>query len=699
MNLINLKPGHFGKFHGQEFILSPGLNVIYGKNEAGKSTLHAFVKGMLFGIEKARGRQAKGDIYVKYLPWETKGAYQGSMDFMYNDVTYRINRSFHIKEKSCCMIRLDTGREISLAGGQPADFIQNLTESNYRNTISAEQLRIKTDATLSQEVQNYIANLSTAKNDEVDVTSAISELTTKKKLLENHLNSDRMRQIEAEIELCLQNEERLERLTAQKSELVRQLEEVKKEHQLESQIENKKKEEIEPIIGVIEKAHYYEELNAKIKMLKIKKIELEEEKDKIANGQSLSRLKDAVKRWEDVLSESKVYAAKTEKLTEAIEQTRNLKGSKKKINTLLLLCLLVFTILLGVTLQTTGAVLGGVMLIALFSYTVFSESRVKRKLFSYKAEQKEQELLLKNCQNCCENIRNEFQIESINELKELQEKLIERSARKGYLIERLAELSDELEQNFRKSIVMKEEIETYISKAEEHSNRSLDSSLLTHLTTLERKQEQRQREQKLKEAHYEQKIQEGYRSIERINWEMNTYAENESKLLDYKVQLEELKEAAEGLAIELEAVNLAISTIKGLAADIHDSFGKKLNVMVSDIVNLVTRGAYSEVLIDEKLEVKVQHGSLFVTLDKLSAGTIEQIYLALRLCIAGLFFEQEEMPIVLDDSFALYDDERLRAVLRMLSGLKRQIIIFTCQKREADILSDAGIPYNYIHLT
>ena len=50
-----LKVHGFGHFSGRELELGPGLNLVYGPNEAGKSTLLAFIRGMLFGFER-RGR-------------------------------------------------------------------------------------------------------------------------------------------------------------------------------------------------------------------------------------------------------------------------------------------------------------------------------------------------------------------------------------------------------------------------------------------------------------------------------------------------------------------------------------------------------------------------------------------------------------------------------------------------------------------
>ena len=69
MKILSLHIDGFGKFHNRDISFQDGLNVVYGKNEAGKSTLHTFIKGMLFGIERQRGRASKNDTYSKFQPW------------------------------------------------------------------------------------------------------------------------------------------------------------------------------------------------------------------------------------------------------------------------------------------------------------------------------------------------------------------------------------------------------------------------------------------------------------------------------------------------------------------------------------------------------------------------------------------------------------------------------------------------------
>lgn len=77
MKILSLHIDGFGKLHDQDISFQDGMNVVYGKNEAGKSTLHTFIKGMLFGLERQRGRAARNDTYSRYEPWQGSGTYEG----------------------------------------------------------------------------------------------------------------------------------------------------------------------------------------------------------------------------------------------------------------------------------------------------------------------------------------------------------------------------------------------------------------------------------------------------------------------------------------------------------------------------------------------------------------------------------------------------------------------------------------------
>lgn len=87
----------------------------------------------------------------------------------------------------------------------------------------------------------------------------------------------------------------------------------------------------------------------------------------------------------------------------------------------------------------------------------------------------------------------------------------------------------------------------------------------------------------------------------------------------------------------------------------------------------------------------------YISADKLSIGTIEQIYLSLRLSIMNELSD-EKLPIILDEAFAYYDDERLKAALDFFDNVENQVILFTCTNREKELLDNLNKEYNYIEL-
>jgi uncharacterized protein YhaN len=89
----------------------------------------------------------------------------------------------------------------------------------------------------------------------------------------------------------------------------------------------------------------------------------------------------------------------------------------------------------------------------------------------------------------------------------------------------------------------------------------------------------------------------------------------------------------------------------------------------------------------------------YVEIDKLSTGTIEQLYLALRISMID-DLSKEKLPLFLDESFAYYDDIRLKNILTFLAeeAFKRQILIFSCSNREAEMLDFLNIKYNLIEI-
>jgi len=186
--------------------------------------------------------------------------------------------------------------------------------------------------------------------------------------------------------------------------------------------------------------------------------------------------------------------------------------------------------------------------------------------------------------------------------------------------------------------------------------------------------------------------------IEKLRWEISSLNGNEIQLLKNKENYARLEQKHKERGVELEAVKLALNTIQALSIDIHDSFGRQLNTKVSEIIGEVTNQKYTDIKVNEKLEVKVGWNGDYILLDKLSAGTMDQIYFALRLVVADLLLGKEEVPLLLDDTFALYDENRVKAALMQIKD-RKQIILFSCHKREKRLLEELQLPYHFVDLS
>lgn len=167
---------------------------------------------------------------------------------------------------------------------------------------------------------------------------------------------------------------------------------------------------------------------------------------------------------------------------------------------------------------------------------------------------------------------------------------------------------------------------------------------------------------------------------------------------ELKGKRDELQKRFEVMEKEQKAIDLAIQTINDISVDIYNDFGGRLNENISEIVSIITDGKYNDVKLDENMHISVFDDDHYMPIEFLSSGTIEQIYLAVRLCIAGLLCK-DRMPIIVDDIFTAYDEHRLKNALYCMSRIDTdQVIIFTSNNAIGDMLDDLSMEYNYVEL-
>lgn len=169
-------------------------------------------------------------------------------------------------------------------------------------------------------------------------------------------------------------------------------------------------------------------------------------------------------------------------------------------------------------------------------------------------------------------------------------------------------------------------------------------------------------------------------------------------ILESQTELEMPTERENERKQYLSACDIAEKTIRALTGEIYEDFGDRINSRTSEILSHITQGKYDRVGINEKMEVSVYAGTHVCSPKQLSTGTLEQIYFALRISLGEILTDEEPMPFLLDETFARYDETRIRNTLQWIGTQGRQMILFTCHKREMEYLDEMGIAYHKIEL-
>ena len=708
MKILKLNISNFGLLHNKRIELSEGLNLIYGENESGKSTIHSFIKGMLFGIDKSRGRPTFNDMYDKYQPWKTPGSYDGSLEFEVDKKSYHIYRNFEKNNKEMIVTNVDTGRKLELSQAEFQELLGGITKAAYDGTISIEQLKAKTDDDLVYELQNHITNLSMTKSEEIDVKKALDDLLEKRKEYDIKGLDEEIEELERKIKDGNQREEILEVKSSQLSKLVEQEEKLIKE---KNELVKNDYYSINELNGLFikfpvikTKYGYYLDRQDQIEELKYKivstqkTLEINEEK----NNEDVRSLRKSIESIEGYKEEYNQIDKERIKIKNSQEEAHR-KNRRRNLNVMapfLVIGLIIalmnynkndFFFYMGVFTALTGIVMS--LVLQLYEYKNKKDYQLENNKINQTLEVKKK------------NIIKELETHKVQVESELRNKYEDSLMQQATI----SQLKKELKENQDKHTLLEEKAKqleqeilgylknfNYIYREDQKPRGKLSDEVIGIL-------DEYITDENMKINHYEKIIKPELSDLktkkEKLKWEIEVLEENEEELLENKGRYEELLVKKESYKAEIQSINLAIKTIKDLSIDIHDSFGRELNTLVSKLIKDITKGKYQELNVNEKLKIKTEIDDKYQHLERLSTGTIDQFYFSLRLAIADLIYKKGKVPILLDDSFVNYDDQRLRSTLEMLSGEgDRQILLFTCQKREKEILDGLGFDYNYIKL-
>ena len=650
MKINKIKINSYGKLKNTEIKLKNNLNIIYGENESGKSTLLKFILNIFYGTSKNKKGKEYSD-FEKYKPWNSE-EFSGKLSYeLDNKNKYEIFREFNKKNPIIYNEKgEDISKEFNIDKNKGSEFFFEQTQIN-------EEMFLATSVAMQQEVKigkdtqgvliQKISNLLGTGEDSISYKKAIEKIN-KKQLEEIGTERSREKPINIIEKNIQKNKEKISEL--------KNFENIKYEIEKEkNNIKNK-----------LEKNNIKNNLLKEIKKIK-EKNNLENEKIKIKENIIKENI-EKIKNIKNNISENNEKYLEKENDNGGIDKKYEKNKLKNKIIIgFILLAIINVLWILYIPKFIENQIIRFGILITFIIYFIFSIIK-KNKL-----------------DNKIKNIdkNKKIELEKINSEKnnlENEKKILEKNSEE--LNEEINKIK--IENNFIFNLEKQKIINNYLLNMSEYEiNQLFNSEKIDEEINL------------LENEISNQKIE--FNKLELKKDNIDPQLEN---LANLEEELSALEEQYHALQKNNESIELAKKLLEKAYEKMKNSLSPIFTEKLSKNISKITRGKYTNLYFSDEqgLTVELDSGN-YVPAERLSIGTIDQLYLSLRLAMLD-DISKEKVPLILDETFAYYDNDRLKNILVYLTTefKDRQIIIFTCTNREKDILKRLSVDYNYVEL-
>ena len=641
MKIKNIKINNYGNLENKEINLKNKINIIYGKNESGKSTLLNYIKNIFYGISKNKNGKDISD-YEKYKPWG-KVDYSGKLKYeLDNGEEFEIFRDFTKKNPKIFDGNMeDVTNQFNIVKKEGVQFFYdqtNVDETMFTSTVVSMQEQVKLDKQEQSILVQKLANLAGTGDDNLSYKKLIDRLN---KMQIEEIGSDRSqgRPINIINERMKTIEVVLKELTMyQKDKQITEAKKVVYAGQI-SALENELELLRQLKIIILRKQNNEEKINIKNEYKKEKNkklIELNSEKNKLIENNKIKKEK-----------------------------------NNKKINIKKYILILFLILIINIIIYFLNNNFIKNHIINILNYFLIPIYLI---LIIF--------IELKNNKKIKNNIKKEN--DKLNEEINLLNKQIE-------IIEE--ELNKENKEIQNEQIVLDNEIEIEIQKLKQKYNNS-NINVEEYLDKVDKNN--------VDEIIYDvqEKLNKNTVELRTIKIEEDNISEKLEKMASLKEEYDKLEEDKQDLIKRNEEINLTKEFLNKAYIEMKNNITPKFTENMSNNIAKISNNKYTKVGInDEKgLIVENEYGE-YIPAERLSTGTIDQLYLSLRLSMID-DLSTEKMPIILDEAFAYYDDYRMENILKFLSDNmnNHQVIIFTCTKREQEILDRLNIEYNLVNI-
>ena len=710
MKIKQLKINSFGKLKDKEITLKDNINILFGKNEAGKSTIIKYIVNSIYGISKNKKGKEYSD-FEKYQPWSGE-EFSGRLSYELDDGTqYEIYRDFKKKNPKIfneSMEDISNQFPIDKSAGNQFFYAQtNVDEELFLSTLVANQQEVRLQKTEQSVLIQKIANLVGTGDDNTSYRIAMDRINR--------------RQLD-EIGTTRSREKPINIIDKKIAELQQEKNNLEKYENLQYEIEEKTQAELQNIETLEVQLEGYNQLRMLIENEKIQqeKIRLQEgiynqNAEKIKNiDMQLDDIQEKNRELLEKYSNEGKYNNDVENISENEDIYRNKKSQntaehkegKKSSNTLSCILPIAFLCIINIIQLilienpiVKYSILGVSIIIALAIGIAYSKKQkeIKKEIEKYNEEQKrKQEQYLEEQRRKEEQQREELKnLEIIKEKMKLLENevnMLEKSNKE--ITSNIKQMQQEIAT--KKETEWKNLIEKNQTQAQSEQSKEQWTNLLTWDIQNMSLQDIQYNLQKLQTELNNHKI-----ALHSLELDKNSIEPQ----LDKLARIEEEYVVSQDKRHELEKLNMSMDLAKNVLMDCYETMRNTITPRftqnLSTNISKITQGKYSNVRFHDQIGLIVENeNGEYVPATKLSVGTIEQLYLSLRLSMVEELSE-EKLPIILDEPFAYFDDDRLENFLTYMGDKykDRQIILFTCTDREEKILKNNGIAYNLVNLS
>ncbi len=749
MKIIRLDLISFGRFNNYTIEFGDKFNLIYGLNESGKTTISKFIEGVFYGFVKPYlKRTVYTEDYEKYRPWNNEN-YEGSILVEKDDKRYVIYRNF--KEKYFNIFNETTGNnETDLDGFNrdnlsfPGEYFFKMPSDIFTSTVFSNLKELDSENKNVNSIVDMLLNSSDSNNDSVSFKKALDNLEKmkssigtkqskskplgslyqKKFDLEDEIKNINNDKKEYEDSLNKLNEYKFkhERLLLNKEKLVslhkkNDIEKIEDAKNYKMQILKEKAS----LLDTISKIKYINDINED-------DVNSLEHENKLLNENRIkfNELSKKKKLLNKDYYQLKAKLSNYETISNYIEEINNLNGKLNgiaKLNIKLIVIGLIFTIIASAMIYMMGKtkefVIAPIVFVLYYIVVIFL-NKLRKLSFTRQLNKIVQKInQITNMSYKSHNeVINDFRYDSnmdksIDYLNTLEEQINGIDLRLDSIINEDENSKSKINSILSSSKNLKNvDVEDYRRKRIEYDqliNRISDkddqlqkisseydfSILLDNVDSDSIKLDDNDiKDINVLNKEIDESIEKNAKLYERtkiLEKSVNLLLEKEEKLSDINENIQKYENEIISIELAMDLINKSINKL-------HKNFIPRINKKVSEMMAYSTKDK-DRFRVDENLDVSIYDGVKFYEQKHLSSGTFDLLSVFIRISVLEELMGLDYL-MILDDCFVQLDDVRYKKCLDLLFKISNnnQIILFSCQNRDEQLLNELDIIFKKIEL-